>query len=189
MKSKTKGILFAALIVIIAVAAIMILRGTAGNKSEGTSNTSDSSSSQTVSSSALSTSNESTSDKLPSDQESKSTSETTNKANKLAGIAGKYYYLFDNEKINCYVFKFDSKGNVDIAFFDDENIYEGDPKFFKGYSTYKLKDDKIVMDNLSDMLPNKSIKLTIKKNILYYGDTKLESDKELSLNKVNAHFV
>lgn len=115
------------------------------------------------------------------------TQETTQSP--MADVMGKYYYVFDDNAVNCYVLNFTDEKNVDIAFFDEENIFEGDPKHYNGFAQYENSDSKIVIKNLKAPLPNDSIELEIKDGKLYFDGKELICEKELSLNTVNAHFV
>lgn len=179
---KNKKSLSAIILLIIAVAAGVIIFSLTSDNQEPETTVAQNESQQSVT-------DEGAQKESSTEPQSKETSSQAPEDSKSAEYIGGYYYLFNDEGIYCYVLSFKDDGEVDIAFLNEENIYDGDPQFYKGYSTYSVNESKITILDLSNPLPDKSIELEIKDGELYFGDKRLEKDSKLSLDKVNAHFV
>lgn len=101
----------------------------------------------------------------------------------------KWWYYFDVEKRECYAFSFKQSGDMDVAYFSNENIDVGDAKYFTGTSTFTLNGDKVSIKYLPDALPIKNFELTIKDNKLFNKDDKLAPHDDLSLDYPVGYFM
>lgn len=97
-------------------------------------------------------------------------------------VAGGWWYYFDVQNKECYAFCFKDDMNMDLAFFNSENIDGGDAKYYKGTSTYTIDDGVVQLRYLPDALTIKSFDLKFKGNKLFFKDDKLANHEDLSLD-------
>lgn len=175
MRKNTKVILSILCIVLLVACACAVLNLSKGNNEPET----------TLPVTSQEQTSETTTAQQPTVEES-TTEATTKKAKQeLKG----YYYIFDDESIGCYVLKFADNGEVKISYFSEDNIYGGDPQYTKGYGTYEIGKNEIKISNLPASLPASALTIEIKDDKLLVNDIEVQIDDELSIDKVNAHFV
>ena len=104
-------------------------------------------------------------------------------------VQGKYWYLYDDDKLTVYVFQFDKNNQVNLAYFSKENIEGLDAEYTKGYSVYSYSDGKITIKDLPDEFPISSFSFDVKNNKVMQDKTELESMDDLSLDDALRHFV
>lgn len=104
-------------------------------------------------------------------------------------IQGKYWYLYDDDKLTVYAFEFDKNNQVNLAYFGSETIKGLDAEYTKGYSVYSYSDGKVTIKDLPDEFPISSFTFDIKNNKVYNGKTELEEMDDLSLDNALRHFV
>lgn len=112
------------------------------------------------------------------------------KANEVPdAVQGKYWYLYDDEKLTVYVFEFGKNNQVNLAFFGKETIEGLDAEYTKGYSVYYYNDGKVTIKDLPDEFPISSFSFEIKNGKVMQGKTELEAMDDLSLDNALRHFV
>ena len=104
-------------------------------------------------------------------------------------IQGKYWYLYDDDKLTVYAFEFDKNNQVNLAYFGSETIKGLDAEYTKGYSVYSYSDGTVTIKDLPDEFPISSFTFDIKNNKVYDGKTELEEMNDLSLDNALRHFV
>lgn len=104
-------------------------------------------------------------------------------------VQGKYWYLYDDEKLTVYVFQFDKNNQVNLAYFGNETISGLDAEYTNGYSVYSYSNGKITIKDLPDQFPDSSFTFKVKDNKVMSGKTELEAMDDLSLDNALRHFV
>lgn len=118
--------------------------------------------------------------------------QTTSKREKAEvpkSVKGKYYYLYDDDKLTVYVFEFDENNKVNLVYFSSDNINGLDAEYTKGYSVYSYSKNKVTIKDLPDAFPISSFELEIKDGKVLQGKTELEEMDDLSLDNALRHFV
>ena len=168
-------------VIIVAAAAGAYVVGTKDDKP--TTTTSETSSQAQVTESTTAATTETT---------TKSTTESTTESTTAAlpaFVSKSYYYLFDDKNTTCIVFKFGKNGKVDLAYFDETNLIDEDPQYFKGYASYTFDGEKITVNKLPKAVKKSAITLEVKKDKLYCDGTQLESKDKISLVFAGEHFA
>lgn len=104
-------------------------------------------------------------------------------------VKGEWWYYFDIQARECYAFKFDEDMNMQVAFFNSDNIDGEDAQYFTGTSTYTIVGNNIELRYLPDALTKKSFDLTIKGNKLFNVDDKMAQHDDLSLDYPVGYFM
>lgn len=126
---------------------------------------------------------------LTEEKTSVKTSEKGNTAEVPKFVQGKYWYLYDDDKLTVYVFEFDKNNQVNLAYFNKENVEGLDAEYTKGFSVYSYSDGKITVKDLPDEFPISSFSFEIKDGKVMQGKTELEAMDSLSLDDALRHFV
>lgn len=180
-----------ALIIVAGVAIIAAAAGAffAGSQNSGGSTTAPSGETTSVTQAVESKTSQTTSE--PSETTTVTTSDATTEtttATDTSFVTNGFYYLYDDEKTACYVFSFDGKGKVNLVQFDDTNIIDEDPEYFKGYAKYSIKDGTVTLSSMPKSFLLKSLTLTVKDGKLYADKTVLEKHGDVSMSYAVKHF-
>ena len=104
----------------------------------------------------------------------------------LSEIKDSYWYLYNENDKNCYVFSFSNDSRIDISYLDLST--DTDSSFESGYSVYYQDGDDIILKYLPDCFPTKNFTLTLKNNEIFLGSTKLYREENLSEDIIKKHF-
>ncbi len=182
MKNKKLICVFAAVIIIAAVIAIIFAVKPKDNTQATSEQTTVTTTGTTVA--ATAPTEVIVKDETSVKQTTKSKSTQVPKA-----VQGKYWYLYDDDKLTVYVFQFDNNNQVNLAYFSKENIEGLDAEYTKGYSVYSYSDGKITIKDLPDEFPISSFSFDVKNNKVMQDKAELESMDDLSLDDALRHFV
>lgn len=102
-------------------------------------------------------------------------------------IEGGYWYLFDDDKEECYAVSFEGNGKASIGYFSSENVEGEDAEYYKGSATYNAEGDTVSV-NVSVLSFESNFDLIVNNKKLYYGKKELKRYDKLSLDYVFEHF-
>ena len=89
----------------------------------------------------------------------------------ISEIKDCWWYLYNDEKTQCYAFCFGDNDRADLVYLDS-GVLQGED-YESGYSVYNQQGDSIVLKHLPDGFPIKEFTLKVSGGKIYCGDTEL----------------
>ena len=173
-------------IIAIACAAVVVIGGcvayavsTNSKKDETTTVESTVSQTQSV---------ESTTEKT-TETTTETTTEATTEKKDYSFLKDNVWYIYDDEKVVAYGFRFEDDDSVTVAYFIEDNLNGEDAKYSKNKVSYKVEGDKVVITGLPESYNTSGFTLKISGDSLLDESGKaLDKQKDLQLEYPFDHF-
>lgn len=130
---------------------------------------------------------------LTTEETTESTTETTAQSTtekkSYPFLKKNVWYIYDDEKVVAYGFRFDDDDTVTVAYFIEDNLNGEDAKYAKNKADYKVEGDTVVITGLPDSYNTSGFNLKISgESLLDENGNKLDKQGELKLEYPFDHF-
>lgn len=100
------------------------------------------------------------------------------------------WYLYDDDELTAYAFRFTGRDRVEIAYFNSDNTQGLDAKYYSTSADYEIKEleGDVVVQIADPIHENEEFMFTIQNKTLCFGKKKLEKQNKISLDAILDHF-